>query len=485
VSGAVDFQPFNAVKLLEDIAVDYQAKDSKALTSVAFKSKFKADLKQFSLSEIQLIFDQSEMLGWFSLNDFEQPAINFALQLDNLNLDNYLPGSSQVADKQVKASDAAALAIPMVLLKGVNANGSFKANQLISGGMQLDQVDVQIVSSPGSITVTPKAALYQGALGGTMIYTEQGDESTLQVKNSIDLISLSEFLQAADVSKQLSGIGTLKLDLQVNEKNGVQRRQGTIKLLANNGVLKGFDFKDKLEQVYASLKQPAAQTSETAEGDSDQGEQTQFADLLGTFHLADNLLSNQDFELHAPLFRVKGQGTIDIAKEQIDYQLTLFAKGGVSGVSQEFAKLEGIPIPIRLRGSLYAPRYSLDLNALLKALAKHKISEQKSAYLKEKLGVEGGGELSTKEILQQLLIDKANKRADRKQAQQSKAGDTSINASSEQPPKAQPYQQNPNSQPEDKQQASKPEPTKKELRDERNRRLLELLLGGSEQDGDE
>ena len=504
LSGVLQIQPFNATKLLSDFAIDYQPNNSKALASVAFKAKFKADAKQFSLSETRLNLDQSEMLGSFSLNDFAKPAIKFALQLDNLNLDSYLPKEAEVSKQQAKPSDAAALAIPMAMLKGVNANGSFKANQLISGGMQFNQVDVQIVSTPGNITITPKAALYQGTLGGTMVYSEQGDEAKLSINNSIDLINLSDFLKAAGVSEQLSGIGSLKLEnLQVTEKNGVQSRQGTIKLLANNGVLKGFDFNDRLEQVYSALKKPSAQSSESSDGESKKDEQTKFADLLGTFYLQDNVLSNQDFELQAPLFRVKGQGTIDLASEQLDYQVTLLARGGSSGVSQEFTKLEGIPIPIRLRGSLYAPRYSLDYKALIKALAGQKISEQKSAYLKDKLGVEGGGELSTKEILQQLLIDKANKKTDKKQAQgaatadtqtaapvqQSKSDATSNSTASGQPSNAQPYQQaeqvDPSSEATTNQQPSKAEPTKKELRDERKRLLLQELLGGSKQQGDQ
>ena len=106
----------------------------------------------------------------------------------------------------------------MALLKGVKANGQFKAKQLISGGLELKDIDIVVDGSSGDLKITPKANLYQGTLGGTMEFSEAGGQSTLRIKNKIDLIDLASFLEAADVSEQLSGIGSLALDVIVTEK---------------------------------------------------------------------------------------------------------------------------------------------------------------------------------------------------------------------------------------------------------------------------
>ena len=413
ISGDLEIQPFDANTLINDLDIDYTPAKQASLSKVALKSKFIGSVDEIELQNLDVFIDQSKLSGSFKARNLENLKVEFDLTLDELNLDDYLPeeqNNSASADESV--SSAAALLIPMAALKDIYANGTFRANQLISGGLELNEIDVLIESTPGNLTITPKASLYDGTLDGRMVFSEQGDESSLDIKNEIDLVSLAKFLTAADVSEQLSGIGSLTLDIKVVEKEGVQSNHGSIKLLAKEGAIKGFDLKKILDQGLVQYNKYRDQESEEEEegnesADGVQDDETRFAELKGTFLLNNFLITNDDFEMKAPLFRVSGSGEIDLVTETINYLVKVSIVNSTSGQGGEaLDKLRGLTIPIRFEGSLVAPSYSIDMKALYKGLARKEIEQKKSEYLQEKLGIEGGGQLSTKEILEKLLIEK-------------------------------------------------------------------------------
>ena len=388
-SGLLNLQPFNVASLLKDLDIDYVPADKNALQSVGFKTSFKGGMQSAALNNLELTLDQSKLSGSVALTDLTNLAVVFDLVLDKLNLDSYLPVTDETAAEEATSS-AEALAVPMAALKGINAKGSFKAQQLISGGLQLNDIDVQIKSTPTTLTITPKANLYEGSIGGEIVFSDIDGVASLHLNNKVDLVNLLPLLTAADVTDQLSGIGTLGIDVVIRERDGVQSNEGTIKLLARDGAIKGIDIKKMIDGAYAkynSLK-GRSQTEQAAEGKSANNDETGFAEVLGTFYLKDNRLTNDDFELKAPLFRVSGSGVIDLAADSLNYLVKVSvvnSSSGQGGASIE--ELAGLTIPIRLKGSLAAPSYAIDMKALMGGVAKKKLKGKKDQYLKDKLGI--------------------------------------------------------------------------------------------------
>ena len=403
-NGRLEVAPFNAAKLLSDFEIDYTPVDTAALQSVGFKTSFNGSTQSAELSELELSLDKSTLSGSTKITDFENMAVVFDLVLDQLNLDSYLPQEEAGAeDVEAAVSGAEALAVPMAALQGINANGQFKAQQLISGGLELNDIDVAIVSTGSTLTITPKAKLYDGSIGGDIQFVDNDGVSSLSIKNNIDLVSLGKMLNAADVSDQLSGIGTLGIDLQVSEREGVQTNEGTIKLFAKNGALKGINVKKMLDtayQQYSNLKgrDDEPEQSSEGEGESVESDETKFAELLGTFYLKDNRLTNNDFSMKAPLFRISGAGDIDLGAESINYLVNVSVVASSSGQGgAALDELAGITIPIRLKGDLTAPGYSIDMKALLSGLAKKELKGKKDQFLKEKFGVSLSGDVDDDE----------------------------------------------------------------------------------------
>jgi AsmA protein len=408
VSGHVSVPAFDASSLVRQFDAELAPADPEALRSVAADFLFSADVSGAELPKLSLIIDDSSLTGSAKVNNFAAPRFNFDLSLDQIDLDRYLAEPSESHQPAEGDKGSQALLMPMALFKDINANGRFRAVQVVSGGIKLDNVDVQVESSSGQVKITPRADLYRGSLGGDIAYAQVGERAELKVKNTIDLVALGEFLDAADVTDQLSGIGSLVLDLVIAEQDGVQSNSGTIRLLAKNGAIQGVDIKKIVDQGYARYRQLKGKDAVPSDGESAASEETRFAELLGTFHLNNSVLSNNDFSLKAPLFRVGGAGTIDLERETIDYSIQFSVVSSTNGQGGEaFDKLKGITIPIRLRGPLTAPNYSLDMSALYKGLVQNELDSKKAQLVKEKYGIEGAEKLSTKDILKQILIQKA------------------------------------------------------------------------------
>jgi len=146
---------------------------------------------------------------------------------------------------------------------------------------------------------------------------------------------------------------------------------------------------------------------------SGSSDETKFAELLGTFHVKDYKISNDDFSMKAPLFRISGAGDILMDSQTLDYKVNFSVVNSLKGQGGDaFDKLVGLTIPIRLTGDLSSPSYSVDWSSLYKSLAKQKVNEEKAKLLKDKLGIEGGEDLSTKGVLKQLLINEVNESSD-------------------------------------------------------------------------
>ncbi len=475
-TGHLVVEAFNAAQLLKDFEVDYQTTDPKALQKVALEADFNGSMDAAEIKNLVFTIDDSELKGSAGVRNFEQPAATFDLVLNQLNLDRYLPPSDETEEEEA-VSGGDALAVPMAAFKELQANGQFKAQSLISGGVELNDIDVQVRSTPVGVTITPTASLYDGSLDGQIAFSEVDNTSTLAVKNKMDLVQLGKLLNAADVTDQLSGVGSVLVDLVVTEINGVQSNKGVIKLQAKDGAVQGVDIKGMVDGAYAqyqSLKgrEPSAE-QENQEGESKSSDETKFAELFGTFNVNDNVITNDDFTMKAPLFRVGGSGTIDVAKQTMDYLVEVNLVASTDGQGGESVEnLAGIPIPVRLYGDLTEPSYSVDFKRMYKALFAREVDRKKGELLKDKLGIEGGEELSTKEVLKGFLGSKIDKKLNKNKPQGQERPLTERDATSDSAEKGMAPKEG------DPSQESAPQKSEKEqLKDELKNKLLDGLFG--------
>ncbi len=421
LSGDLLVKPFNAQNLMKSFAIDYEPQQTNALRKVSFSSSFIADMDSVSLERLRASVDDSELVGSLAVKNFAQPAATFDLQLNEINLDSYSPKESGGEESQNDAEiDTTALAVPMALFKEYKANGQLNVGKLIAGGVQVQDISVGVVSKQSATTITPAATLYSGQLSGTINYQETSTGAKLSVNNTIDSVDLEGLLTDAGVTDQLSGTGNLNMDIEVAEAQGQQTNKGTIKLSALNGALKGIDIKDILDKALVRYKEYRGKETATEEEQTGSvDDQTRFAEMGGTFKLNNFVLTNNDFAMKAPLFRVNGAGEIDMGVQGLDYNVDVAVVKSTDGQGGAgLDELEGVVIPVKIFGPFSALQYQPDYVEILKSAAKNE--------LKKKLGIEGEGKekLSTKEILKRALDKKREEKALEKQSEGTASSET-------------------------------------------------------------
>jgi AsmA protein len=100
--------------------------------------------------------------------------------------------------------------------------------------------------------------------------------------------------------------------------------------------------------------------------------------MSGSARITDGVIDNRDLQAKSPLLRIGGKGTVDLPEDNVDYLITAEIVQSLEGQGgKQRDELAGVPIPVRLRGSLQQPEPSVDLEAVVKARARQEIEAHK------------------------------------------------------------------------------------------------------------
>jgi AsmA protein len=173
-----------------------------------------------------------------------------------------------------------------------------------------------------------------------------------------------------------------------------------------DGAIKGINIAEVLRKAKTAL------SSQEARAQASQAQQTDFSAMSASFNIKNGVAHNDDLDVKAPLFRITGQGNIDIAASTIDYVTKAAVVATTKGQGgADLAELSGLTVPVHLSGPLAEMKYQVDYGAVARDVAKSKIGERLKDQLGQRLGggkpAEGqGGQAGQGSDAQQKLQDK-------------------------------------------------------------------------------
>lgn len=389
--GQIQSKPFNLQKLLTSLAIDYTPTKSSALENVALSSNFNASANGASLQNIKLIIDNTTLEGDVAIMNFTAPNYRFDLSLSEIIVDDYLPlateTNSQTNTKLPTATEA--LAAPIVLLKDIHANGTFRAKKITANKLTLSNNVITVASTTSTVTISPTLDLYKGRSAGT-ITLQRGKTPTLLINNVLSNVDLEPLLTDAEVTDQLSGIANINANIAVSEKAGKPSSKGTVVVSAKNGAIKGVNIKKVLDDAQGTIDKLRGKT--VTPSTNAEKEETRFAEMTATLLIDNDIINNNDLTMKAPAFRINGEGSVNTASQTLDYLTSIVVVNTNSGQGGEnLSDLKGLTIPVRFTGSLNAPKYKIDTKALLKANTGQSAEKEKDKLkdkLLDKLGIE-------------------------------------------------------------------------------------------------
>ena len=392
ISGELKVASFNPRDVLKALGQGVpDTGDAQALTKLSLSTRVSGSTDALELKPLTVVFDDSALKGEVKVSNFTKPGVRFALQLDAIDVDRYLPPGSETKPATPGAAAGKAAAAPGDALRALDVAGTFNAGKVKVAKLNISAVQATVNAKNGLIRLSPLAAkLYAGSYAGDISLDARKKEPVIALNEKLSDVQIGPLLIDLQGKDALTGTAniTAKLTALGSTEESIRKSlNGNLSFQFLNGALKGVNIGKMIRDAKSSL-------GGTTTSGSDGVQQTDFASITGTATVQDGLLTNKDLSAQSPLLRVSGNGTASLPQQTIDYKVTATVVATSKGQGGKgLDDLAGVPIPVHVTGTFADPKYGLDVQALGEALAKSKatdlVNEQKGKVVEkaqEKLG---------------------------------------------------------------------------------------------------
>ncbi len=370
----VRLDTFNARSLLEDMGLALETANEAALRQVAMQTNlgFNAESSTLSVADLVVSLDDTKVTGNASVKTGEILVSRFGLNVDQLNLDDYLPPPKEGTEAPAPAEKAPPP--DLSALKSMDVEGKVTVGSLTASKMQLQNISVDLLVRNGKLLIKPFTAdMYQGKIRSEFTLDSNPQVPEFKVQQSITGLQVNPLLVAAVDKDILAGTTEFTASITGKSLDPVTIQEtlnGQGRFTFRDGAVKGVNVAQMIRDAQAALSGEKADAV-------NEPKQTDFSEMGGTFTIVNGLVNNPDLNVLSPLLRIRGQGDIDLPAQQLNYQTkvsvvdTLKGQGGKAA-----ADLKRLTIPLRIKGSFAEPDINLDFEGALKAKVEEKVQEE-------------------------------------------------------------------------------------------------------------
>lgn len=406
-SGQFKLAPLSPKAWMTRVGMDApQTAKSSALTSLAFSSPFKGDMSQVQLTNLVMALDDTTINGRLG-SSFDASQITFDLDVDALNLDDYLAPAG--ADEKtaslgkaltagviapVYAADGDAELLPVALLKTLGLQGQLDIGTLIASGLEMNKVSAKLSGQPGvqqldSLT----ASLYGGSLAANARIDSRKTPLSMSFGEKLTNLDIAPFLKALAPEQKdiLRGRLTLNGDYttSTNQIDSIKRNlNGKGNFEIRNGEVLDVNISREMCTAVATLSGKTSSREWKAN--------TPLERAQGSFTVTNGVISNQDLALAIPGIALDGKGQLNLPTEAFDYNVAArFIEGADDAACAVNPRLIKLRFPVQCQGNLSGEPgewcgfdqkgFQSAAAELAKEEAKRKAGEKVSEKLDEKL----------------------------------------------------------------------------------------------------
>lgn len=373
-TGTLTVPAFNARQLLGQLDPrPLETADPKALTNVAADLAFTASKTAAELTKLQAQVDQTHLNGTASIRDFAHPAYRFQLTVDQLDADRYLPPAAE--EKAPPATPAtvgaAAMQLPMDTLRALDLDGNVSVGKLKVANLTVSDIKAGITGKSGLIHASPLSAkLYGGSYSGDTLLDARGKTPQIAVNERLEGVDIGALSRDFLKKDLIAGKGSLNMKLHgtgADPQALLRTLDGNLGFNLKDGRLNGFNLAALLKQDYVKYLQQLS----VDPGDLNQ---TVFSKFAGTANVRDGVLETKDLTLSSAQLDVKGRGTVNLPTQQLDLVLEAQPVGQFGKQLQQYSTTA---VPIKVEGTITAPRFSVKFDQVLKDKAKQRLNQEK------------------------------------------------------------------------------------------------------------
>jgi len=349
--------------------------DPSVLSSLAIEAQ--ADIREShaSLSDIAIKLDDTTFTGGLTVPFDMSERHVLDLSADAIDLNRYMAPPEE--GSTVEEGESAPVEIPVDLIKPLNARGSLKIGRVLLGGLELEQVDLNLQTRDGQMRLHPmSASLFGGSYSGDISIDASGSVPVLSMNESVQGVDLASLAAAMFEQENITGTmsGNFKLSGVGKDMVEVQRTlNGSLSFELKDGTYEGTDIWYELRRARAVLKKETPPEPSLPA-------RTSFTSVTATGVVTDGIMSNNDLVADLPFMQLTGNGDVDLPAGMVNYKLRarVFAKPEVmeGATAEEIEDLTKSVIPLEITGPLTAPKVRPDIEELLRQRVEEEVKEK-------------------------------------------------------------------------------------------------------------
>ncbi len=364
---AVEIKAFSPRKLMAalDQKFPVATSDPKALDRVALKANLKGDSSKVAVTNGILNLDESTLKFSLNASDFSRPNLAFDLNLDQINLDRYLPPKSEKPPAAEKPTEKRPT--DYAPLRKLILDGRIQIGQLVAYNAKIQDLLLQIKAKNGIFNLDPlKLAMYQGNASGTGNFNVQTNTPKSSLSLNVENIQAGPLLKDVLEKDILEGVTNAQLKLNMSGEDAAMIKKtlnGNGQIRFNDGAIIGIDLASMVRNVKAAfgLEQKQAQRP-----------RTDFAELNAPFSIKKGLVHTPETRLQSPLIRVIAAGDANLVKETLDFRVEPKVVATIKGQG-DAEQRSGLMVPVLVSGTFSDPQFTPDLAGMAKKQLQEKL----------------------------------------------------------------------------------------------------------------
>ena len=379
-TGTASVAQFSPQELLQRFGLPPQpTSDPEAFTRASIGTRFTVTKEGAALEDLVLALDESTIKGTFALQGFDAPAYRFALDVDRVDADRYLPPKAR--DAQAGEQTAGDIELPRN--NTMNLDGTMQVGALTLAGMQFSDVGSRVVIGGGDMKLTnARARLYGGSFAGNFHIRAAGNDPGLALDGRATGLQLEPLIAALTAEQpNFSGTGSFDLNLAGKGRTiieNVQTAGGSVSFDMVGGAIKGFNLGRTLCSAY--------NVTQRAPGPPELPAVTEYDAIKGSAVVTAGAATSNDLLARTSFMDINGAGTLQLVDQELDYELDAKLTAPIAIENcQTLDEFVGGELPFRIKGTVTEPAITPDFSKLIRRQLREGIQERLEDRLKDRL----------------------------------------------------------------------------------------------------
>ena len=345
-----------------------ETSDPSVLERLSTEMQFAGTGDSLQLKSLTARLDDTTLSAQGAVTDFASPNITLAVQVDDIDADRYLPRrteSESESEARQGADDSESVRPEqepdLSALRDLTLDARLDVGGLKVRNVKASDIRLDVSVHDGVLGVSPLSlTLYGGQFEGRATLDANGPVAAWAGQASLqglDALPLLHDLLGRDV---LSGTASVDCNLTGSGLTAGSMKEsvcGHAALSVTDGAVVGVN-------VAKMIRDGLNRTTGNDAKDGETGD-FEYTRLSASAKLKNGHLVNDDLEFESPLVEASGAGWADLPGNATDYKAMVTVVGSLDGLEGELLEtVQGIPLPLHVKGALDQPSVGLDMDAV-------------------------------------------------------------------------------------------------------------------------